>query len=460
MVGGGISGLSTCYYLQKLAKNKEIKITLIESGERLGGKIVTERNKDLVIEAGPDSFFTQKPFALDLCVELGLEKDLVYADPSTRGTFILNKGKLSKLPEGTETGMPTKMMPFLKTDLLSISAKVRALMDIFIPRRKKDENSDESVGSFIRRRFGREFLEKIVEPLYAGIFAGDVYELSAKAIIPRLLDMETNERSLILGTRKARKSMNSKGARAAPTFITLKDGLAELVEVLRHSLNDVTVLTNSSVISVAKSESTYNLTLSDSSIVHTDVVVLATPSWVASEIVKALDGEISSLLDTIPYVSTATVSIAFKKADIKEIPKGHGFLVPRTENELITGCTWESSKWPGHAPRDILLARCYLGWFGHEEFSELDDDALIQKTRNFISRTSNVDSDPIFSKVYRWNKSLPQYTPGHLQRISKLDTLIKRHNGLYLTGAAYRGVGLPDCIREGYLVSEEIASAS
>jgi oxygen-dependent protoporphyrinogen oxidase len=457
VVGGGISGLATCYYLQKFAKNKETEITLIESEERLGGKILTEKTEHLVVEAGPDSFFTQKPFALDLCKELGLTNDLVYADQSTRGTFILNKGKLSKLPEGTEMGMPTKMLPFLTTDLISTYAKIRAFMDIFIPRRKTIGGSDESVGSFIGRRFGREFLEKIVEPLYAGIFAGDVYQLSAEAIIPRLLEMENKERSLILGMRRARKHTNSKGGRSNPTFITLKEGMGQLVKTIRDNMNAVRVLSSTKVMAVKHDDTGYELSFSDSRKMRADIVVLATPSWIASEMIKELDDGISSLLDTIPFVSTATVSIAFKKDRIKETPVGHGYLVPRTEKELITGCTWESSKWPGHAPQEVLLARCYLGWFGHEEFAQMDDDSLIQKTRDFIHRTVNIDSEPIYSKVYRWNKALPQYTTGHVERMSRLDNLVKRHDGLYITGSSYKGVGLPDCIREGYLIAQDIA---
>ncbi|MDG6898825.1 MAG: protoporphyrinogen oxidase, partial [Nitrososphaerota archaeon] len=197
VVGGGISGLSTCYYLKRLAAaaGQDLRLTLIEAEDRLGGKIATSVDDGLVIEGGPDSFFTLKPSALDLCEELGLKESLVFADPSSRGTYILNHGRLSRLPEGTETGMPTRLWPFMKTDLLSTRGKLRAMADLIIPRRRGD--SDESVGSFIGRRFGKEFLEKIVEPLYAGIFAGDVYQLSSRAVLPRLVQIESSRGSLI-----------------------------------------------------------------------------------------------------------------------------------------------------------------------------------------------------------------------------------------------------------------------
>jgi oxygen-dependent protoporphyrinogen oxidase len=469
VVGGGISGLSTCYFLSKFArqKNQAIDITLVEAKKRLGGKITTDVSEEMIIEGGPDSFFTLKSYALDMCKELGLDSELLAANPESRGTYILNDGKLSKLPEGTETGTPTRLVPFLQTDLLSFSGKVRALMDLVIPKRK--ESSDESIGSFIGRRFGKEFLVKIVEPLYAGIFAGDVYQLSAKAVLPRLVDMESTRGSLIRGMHhavairrnNARLSEGREKIEPSPTFVTLKGGLLQLVERITSSLGDSSILLNTKVSEVSESSEQnkiqFQVTLEDNDrSMEADLVVLSTPAYAASKLLWRLDGAIASLLDEILYVSTATVSLAFRKNDVRETIRGHGFLVPRTEGELVTGCTWESSKWPGHAPLDVILARCYLGWFGHEEFTQLDDATLVQKVEDFLNRVAGISAQPILTRICRWDKALPQYNLGHLDRVASLDLLLNNHRGLFLTGAAYSGVGLPDCIHHGYLTAQKV----
>ncbi len=471
VVGGGISGLSTCYFLGKLARqnNQAIDLTLVEGEKRLGGKITTDVSDGVIIEGGPDSFFTLKSYALDLCKELGLGSELLAANPESRGTYILSRGKLSKLPEGTETGAPTRLIPFLQTDLLSFSGKIRTLMDLAIPKRK--ESSDESIGSFIGRRFGREFLVKIVEPLYAGIFAGDVYKLSAKAVLPRLVEMESTHGSLIRGMRHAaavrKNNARFSGKReeaksSSSTFVTLKGGLLQLAERISSSLGDSSILLNTKVREVSESKSAQGrnqfqviLEGNDGSI-EADVVVLSTPAYATSKLLRRLDSAIAFLLDQIQYVSTATVSFAFCKNEVKESIKGHGFLVPRTEGELITGCTWESSKFPGHAPLDVILARCYLGWFDHEEFAQLDDATLVQKVQEFLNRVAGISAQPILTRIYRWNRALPQYTVGHLDRIASLDLLLNNHRGLFLTGAAFHGVGLPDCIHDGHLTAQKV----
>lgn len=255
MVGGGISGLSTCYFVNELAAltRQMIHLTLIEAGNRLGGKIVTDFD-GMIIEGGPDSLFTLKTYALDLSKELGLSNDQVVADSESKGTYILNRGKLSKLPEGTESGMPGKLLPFLQTDLVSFSGKVRVLMDLVVPKRQ--ETSDESIGSFIGRRIGRQFLEKIVEPLYAGIFAGDVYQLSAKAVLPRLVETESTHGSLIRGATgtKTIPPNSDKATRSQlPTFVTMKGGLIQLVDGIVSRLNGTSIMLTTEVLGVSTS---------------------------------------------------------------------------------------------------------------------------------------------------------------------------------------------------------------
>lgn len=458
VVGGGISGLATCYYLQQLSKKtrRQIHLTLIEAGPRLGGKILTDRINDMVIEAGPDSFFTQKPWALELCKELGLTDKLVQADRNTRGTYILNHGKLSKLPQGTETGLPTKLTPFLRTDLISAAGKLRAITDLVKPGRK--ETDDESVASFFGRRFGKEFTEKIAEPLFAGIYAGDVNDLSTKAVIPRFAELEHARGSLIRSMMNARKNTSTSGS--PPSFFTLKEGLAELVDELLSNLDKPEILLNSKVAALSvpglARGNWFGVILEDGRGLRANAVVLTTPAFVTEKLVRKVDEQSADLLATIPYVSTATVSIAFKQDALEKKVEGHGFLVPRNEKEIVTGCTWTSSKWPGHAPDGILLVRCFVGWAGHEEFVQLDDATLIEKIRDFLKRVAGISAEPIFSKVYRWNKALPQYNVGHVERVEKLEKVLSRIDGLYLTGAAYHGVGLPDCIHEAATTAQRI----
>jgi protoporphyrinogen/coproporphyrinogen III oxidase len=462
VVGGGISGLATCYFTQKRAKDfgSKIHITLIEEGSRLGGKVFTDRIDGFTIEAGPDSFFTQKPWALDLCRELGLTDRLEEPDPAAKGTYILNNGRLSKLPQGAETGMPTKIMPFLRSDLLSPIGKLRALMDLVIPRRK--ETGDESVGDFIGRRFGREFLEKIVEPLFAGIFAGDAKQLSIKAVAPRLIDLESANGSLIrsmLRLRNKERPSKNVALQAPPSFLTLRDGLVEIIDGLASHLGDSTVLLNNRVITLTSNEEGFLVTLENGRSLSADVAILATPAYVSARLVHDISKEAEDLLESIPYSSTATVSMAFKKEELDKKLEGYGFLVPRTENEMVTGCTWSSSKWPENAPHGFVLLRCYVGWAGHEEFLQLNDVSLIDSVRGFLTRVVGISAEPVLVKAYRWNRALPQYTVGHLERVSMLMKTLGNAGSLFVTGSAYRGVGLPDCIHEGALTAEQVVRA-
>lgn len=463
VIGGGISGLSTCYYLEKLSKElgTEVHISLIEAGSRLGGKVLTHTEKGLVIDAGPDSFFTQKPWALELCSDLGLADDLADANAATKGTFILNRGRLSKLPDGTESGMPTKLRPFVSTDLISLRGKFRALMDLVIPG--KDGREDESIGSFMGRRFGEEFLVKIVEPLYAGIYAGDVNHLSARSSLPSLVALESEQGSLIRAMSRMRKKSGSgsRGNRKV-TFVSLKDGMQQMTDTIQKRLESTRIYPGTSVKGITEAKQgnarNFRISLASGEHMNADAVVLSVPAYAASSILTGLDQRISSIMDTIPYVSTAVVSVAYSKKDVEIAPgvKGHGFLVPRTEDEIVTGCTWESLKWPVHAPDDMLLARCYVGWFGHEEFRKMDDESLTKSVQDFLGKTAGISALPKFAKVFRWENALPQYTVGHLDRMGRINDLLRDHAGLYITGSAYHGVGLPDCVHDANLTAKAV----
>ncbi len=466
VIGGGISGLSTCYYLSKMFPegNDGIHLTLLESGNRLGGKVLTVRDNDCIIEGGPDSFFTQKPWALNLCNELELSSDLMEANPETKGTYILNKGKLSRLPEGTEVGLPTKLRPFVSTDIITPAGKLRALLDLIIPGRKTLE--DESIGDFMGRRFGKQFVEKIVEPLYAGIYAGDVYHLSANATLPSLKKIEIENGSLIHGMRslgkRHRQTNSSKAPRSnSATFVTLRRGMLELIEELEKRMPKVSVNLDCEVKGIKVTsdgkDQKYRIDTNTGNTFIADAVIISLPAYSASRLITDLNERVSKILKTIPYVSTATVSLAFPKPETTGNVTGHGFLVPRTENELVTGCTWESAKWTDHAPDGIFIARCYLGKFGNEKFMKLNDEEMVQTALDFLKRTAGIYAKPIFTRIFRWNMGLPQYTVGHLERIREMETELGKTPGLFMTGAAYRGVGLPDCIHNAELTAYSVS---
>ncbi len=466
LIGGGISGLASSYYLEQLAASKNIPmhLTLLETSGRLGGKIATERLGRVIIEGGPDSFFTQKPFALDLCREIGLSSELDEADPTTRGTYILNNGKPVKLPEGTETGMPSKLRPFMSTDLISFPGKMRALYDFVAPRKKSA--GDESVGSFIARRLGGEFLFKIVEPMYAGIYAGDVYQLSAESTVPSLVALERNYRSIIHGMRseiRKRSGQNrEKRPGEAPKFITLKGGMIGIVEGLRSKLRQTDIVLNegaTGIFNQPKGNSRkYLITTSQGRKIAADSVVLAVPAYAAAELIKELSPGLSRLLSEIKYSSTATVTLGFPKDGTALKLHGHGILVPRTEKGMVTGCTWESSKWPDHSTEDILLARCYIGWFGHDEFMAYDDASLVKEARIFLENTFGIMEPPVLSRVFRWPMALPQYMVGHQGLVRRIESENSSLPGLFLTGSAYHGVGVPDCIHDAKSAAEALVN--
>ena len=464
LVGGGISGLSSSYYIEQLATSRNIPIhlTLLETSGRLGGKIATERRDRIIIEGGPDSFFTQKSYALDLCMEIGLSDQLEEADPATRGTYILADGKPVKLPEGTETGMPSKIRPFMSTELISFAGKLRAMYDFVAPGRRS--TGDESVGSLIARRFGGEFLFKIVEPMYAGIYAGDVYQLSAESTIPSLVALERNYGSIVRGMRSEKRKRSrqnpEKRQREAPKFITLKGGMIGIIEGLRSKLKQTEILLNETATGIftqpEESSGKYLVTTSGGRRLAADSVVLAVPAYAAAELVKNLNAELHSLLSGIKYASTATVTLGFPKDKTAWKALGHGILVPRTEKEMVTGCTWESSKWPDHSTEDILLARCYIGWYGHDEFMAYDDTSLVNEASLFLKNTFGITESPLLSRVFRWPKALPQYMVGHQELVRRIEAANLSLPGIFLTGSAYHGVGVPDCIHDAKSAAEAL----
>jgi oxygen-dependent protoporphyrinogen oxidase len=461
IIGGGISGLSTAYFLKEEAKKTgaDISIKLIEKNDRLGGNIMTERVDNFIIEGGPDCFISDKPWALQLCRKLGLS-DRISNTNTIEGstTFVLSKGKLQPLPEGFILMIPTKIMPFLFNSLISVHGKLRMALDLVKP--KGDPNKDVSLGEFVNRRLGKEAMEKIAEPLVAGVHAGNPETMSLKSSFPRFLDMEQKYGSLILGMLKARsmaKKMPKKEGPKLTMFMTLKGGLVELVDAIIKNLDKESILTGKTILNIDKKPNgAYVLNIEGEGPIETDYVVFSTPAFVTAKLIKNLDQEMAEKLENIPYVSTATVSLAFKKSEIKSSLKGFGFVIPRLEKRKIMAATWTSIKFPNRAPDDSILIRCFVGGSKNEELSYMEPEEMIKMVRNELKEIVGIDAEPILARVFKWDKAMPQYVIGHCEIIKWLDERIKQHPGFFLTGSAYKGVGLSDSVHNGEITASDV----
>jgi oxygen-dependent protoporphyrinogen oxidase len=463
VVGGGISGLSTAYFLQEKAREsgEAIETVLIDKNEHLGGSILTEQVDGFVIEGGPDCFLSEKPWTLKLCERLGIE-DRCLNTSENRRTFILSHGKLHPLPEGFMLLVPTSFMPFISSTLISLPGKLRMAMDWFLPRKKTDE--EESLAQFVMRRLGQEALEKIAEPLVAGIHASVPETMSLKATFPRFLDLEREYGSLIRGMLARRKKFaqfakQRKGPERT-MFITLKNGLGDLIETVQGRLDPGSVLLGKQIAHLEKENhwgaASYCLKIEGEKNLKADAVVLATPSFVSGDLLGDLNPALRELLYTIPYVSSAIIHLAYLKSEIRHPLDGFGFVVPRTEKRNIMASTWTSIKFAHRVPDGHLLLRVFIGGAKNEAALTLTDEEMVAVSREELKDIMGIDANPVFTRAYRWEKSMPQYTLGHLDRVARIEKMASKHPGLFLTGAAYRGVGISDCIHEGELVAERV----
>ncbi len=452
VVGGGVSGLTTAFELQSLARQAEnpLRITLVEEDGRLGGKILTDRHDGFVIEAGPDSFLSSKPAALNLCQELGLGDLVVGTTETGGGTFILRSGRLEPLPEGITMLVPTRVRPLLASRLLSPWGKLRMGLDFFIPPRR--DAADESVGQFVRRRLGREAFEHMAQPLLSGIYAGDAEQLSLLATFPRLRETELKHGSLTRGMLAQRRQAKA-GPPASPrrsAFLSLQGGLGTLIDALSDALTEVEIRLRTGVSSVERArDERYVLTLSTGQRLEADALVLAIPAYTAGQLLSRFDSELTDLLGRIPYVSTATATLAFRKSDLTGSGAGRGFVIPKVENRELTAVTWVTNKFPGRAPEDVALVRAFVGRSGREEAVDLPDPELIELIRRELREILGITAEPIDSSIFRWKRALPQYVLGHVERMREIDERLAGIPGVELAGAAYRGVGIPDCIQSG-----------
>lgn len=464
IVGGGISGLATAFSLQEKATQAglPIRCIMLESDPSWGGKIVTHRIGDLVTEAGPDSFLSQKQAGLDLCMKLGLADQLINTNETGKKACVLHRGRLHDLPEGLLSFVPKQLGSFLQSGLLNWPGLARMGLEFAVP--PGSPRGDESLAAFLSRRFGVQAYKRVLEPLMAGIYAGDAEQMSLRATFPRFFELEQQHGSIVRGMMAAKQSASSTAsARPRRTmFVSLKNGLGELVTALTTRLIqqgvELRVGARVDALRVRSHEVgrwMYDLILQDGSGLSAESVVLATPAYVSADLLRPLTPIAGGLLDLIPYASTATIAMAFPRMQTSAI-EGFGFIIPRAEQRHLIAATWTSLKWPHRAPSDQLLARCYLGGVGREDILQREDQALLATVREELTSICGITAEPSYTEVNRWWKAMPQYTIGHLSRLGQLDAAVSRYPGLILTGAAYRGVGIPDCIRDGALAAEQV----
>ncbi|HWQ14351.1 MAG TPA: protoporphyrinogen oxidase [Roseiflexaceae bacterium] len=478
IIGGGITGLSAAYTLQQAAQavGAPMRYTLIERAARLGGKILTEcisaGSGTFVVEGGPDSFVAQKPWAIELVRELGLGHELMASNQMPRTTYVLHRGRPLPLPEGTMLIVPTKLVPFARSPLFSPLGKLRMALDLLIPPRR--DAADETLAAFIRRRLGREALDRLAEPLMAGIHSAECERQSVLATFPRFRELEAQHGGLIRGMLAARRrttdhrpTINDRRPTAvgeggdgssvvgrhssfahAP-FVTLRGGVQALVDALVLRLEGA-ILTGRGVTALAYDPAAsrpYRLCLDDGTLLEANAVVLTAPAYAAADLLAPLAPALAAALRTIRYVSTGTITLAYRRADVGSLLDGYGVVIPRAEGRQVNAVTLSSLKFRHRAPEDHLLVRVFVGGSRTPEALALDDTALLALAREELRAILGIDAEPLFARVYRWQDANPQYDVGHLERVAALDALCPE--GLYLAGSAYRGVGIPDCVRQG-----------
>jgi oxygen-dependent protoporphyrinogen oxidase len=456
VVGGGIGGLAAAWEAQEHARELGITIdvTLVEAKDRVGGSIISEPVGDCLVEGGPDCFVSEKPGGIQLARDLGLEQHLAPTNEGARKSYVLWKGALHPLPDGLILLVPTQIVPFVTSSLFSWPGKARMGMDLVLPRGK--DRGDETLGDFIRRRFGSEALEKLGEPLVAGIHSGDPETMSVQATFPRFLQMEREERTLILAMLRRMKAAraaqaaaerDAKVGKAHTLFVTLDRGVRLFVDELERRLGAATILKGDGARSLSREgEGAWRLSTASGRSVEADAVILAAPAYVAAELLQRTAPDAAKDLQAIPYVSSATVTLAYRRAEFPAQPNGFGAVIPKGEHRRIKAFTWVTTKFFERAPEDTVLMRCFLRATTGSSVG-LSDEEMVTAAREELSSILGVAATPLWTRSYRWDRAMPQYVVGHLDRVARIEAALGALPRLVLAGGAYRGSGIPDTVR-------------
>jgi protoporphyrinogen/coproporphyrinogen III oxidase len=468
IVGGGTSGLAAAFALEKHKKlGAEIEYVLFESSPRFGGVIRTESVDGCVVEAGPDSFLTEKPWAAELCRELRLGDQLIGSNDAERKTYILVNGRLVPLPDGLQFMVPTRLTSAFFSPLFSWGTKARILREWFY--RADSTGTESTVAEFVERHYGREMVERVADPLLAGVYGGSADELSVKSVLPRFLEMEAKHGSLgraMVAARRQRGSAeaelhsNGQPGAAVPTrspslFTSLRGGMQAMVDALAARIPAEARRLNAGVEAVRR-ESGKWLVISSGRTEEFDAVILATPAHVAGGLLANASAELAAELNAIRYSSSVTVILGFDKSVRAALPAGFGFLVPRTEKRRVLAATFVHNKFSGRAPEDRALIRCFLGGTGDEEILQRSDDEILGMVRRELREILGIRAEPLLARVFKWKRAMALYEIGHSARVERIRGLVAATPGLALAGNAYGGIGVPDCVREGAKAVENI----
>jgi len=447
IIGGGISGLSAAFALEEQRKSgTQLEYVLYEASPRLGGVLRTERIDGCLVEAGPDSFVTEKPWAADLCRALGLGDQLIGSNDADRKTYILTRGHLVEMPDGLMFMVPTKILPTVLSPLFSWKTKVRMTRELFHPPRAVDR--DESVADFVERHYGREMVDRLADPLLSGVYGGESASLSVRAVLPRFAEMERTHGSLGRAMLAARKKMPKAQSKTASLFTSLKQGMQHLAEAVVARLTPQALLTNTPVQAIQREELGWVVSAGMQSD-QFDAVILALPGPAAANALRRVSNELAAELGAVEYSSSITVGLGYDAEVRHSLPPGFGFLVPRSEGKRLLAATFVHHKFPHRAPEDRALLRCFFAGSNAESVWPLSDDQILGIVRNELQQIIGLRTAPLFARVYKWKSAMAQYSVGHLERLERIERLRQQLPGLTLAGNAYKGIGVPDCVRSG-----------
>ena len=454
IIGGGISGLTAAFTLEKRRQaGAPLDYTVFESSGRCGGVVLTEEVDGCLVEGGPDSFLTEKPWAAELCRELELGDQLIGSNDAQRKTYILVNSRLVTMPDGLIFMVPTKMSPAFFSPLFSLGTKARMLREWFSsPRRGSD---DESVGSLVSRHYGEEMVNRLADPLLSGVYGGEASQLSVCAVLPRFAEMEEKYGSLARAMLKARK--NSRTG-SQPLFTSLKRGMQQMVEALVAALPDSCLRLRNEARTIRRENNGFVIE-SAAGTNGFDAVIAATSAQTAAALLQGLSSELAAELRAIPYSSSVTVTLGYDNKVRAALPAGFGFLVPRSEGKRMMAATFVHNKFSGRAAGDRALIRCFLGGTRDEGVVQLGDEEIARIVREELRQILRITAEPRFVRCYKWKEAMAQYNVGHLDRLRRIEGLQRQLPGVELAGNGFRGIGLPDCVRSGQEAAAKVLMA-